>query len=292
MSKIELEIARTLDGSTPYMAAILIDSYGDKLLKEFKLEDIDQNNPDGFKPIDYFTPCAHCGVPVLDCNYENGSDCCDRCNNGHLSGIVPPPKAEVSYGAFVPLTIHEEPTSHLEVKTMEERIKVARQEAEDEFWAVIVKHFPEATNGAFYMSDMEDIMLSWVNHWVENNVPTTWKDIEGKPEDWTEGMYLRYPGIWHMHQTGGGCMVVTTDNVVVDAEHRYLGVTSECVVVYTDTFEEGSFLNVWKDCNAWTLGDNPCVLMNILDEAFGGSCLWNTGHLFDDIMTIAKSGKC
>jgi hypothetical protein len=75
-------------------------------------------------------------------------------------------------------------------------------------------------------------------------------------------------------------------------EHRYLGITSECVMVYTDTFQEGDFLNVWDESNVWSFGDNPTVLMNIIDEAFGGSCLWNTGHLFDDIMSIAKSGKC
>jgi hypothetical protein len=142
------------------------------------------------------------------------------------------------------------------------------------------------------MEDISVVCKPNVEHWLDNNIPKAWRDGEKAPEDWTEGMFLHYPGIWHLHHTGGGCMVVTSDNVVVSMEHRYLGITSECVMVYTDTFQEGDFLNVWDESNVWSFGDNPTVLMNIIDEAFGGSCLWNTGHLFDDIMSIAKSGKC
>ena len=162
------------------------------------------------------------------------------------------------------------------------------------FWEVVADLFPECKTGdlePLYIFKMEETMKETVTHWVENNKPA-YKDAEGKPEDWTEGMYLHYPGVWHMHHTGGGCMVVTSDNVVVAMEHRYMGITAECVMIYTDTFAEDSFLNVYDDANVWSFGDNPTVLMNIIDEWFGGSALWNTGHLFDDIMTIAKSGKC
>ena len=64
----------------PYMAVIFVDSYSDKLLKELTLEDIDPNNPDGFKPIDYFTPCPNCELPVLDSSIVPEADGeCDHC---------------------------------------------------------------------------------------------------------------------------------------------------------------------------------------------------------------------
>lgn len=337
MSVIHLELATKLDGSETHMLAVLVDSWGDKLVIPLNCEMV-------IEPADYFMPCAHCGNAVLECNFEAGSDCCDRCTAGHKSDFVPTTMFQNHIGKRV--RIPEDRTediinmmdacvhTHIETcpmgvcgisdictkrdeligvipkmaevknlkevkmeitgKSMEDRIKAAVQEASDAFWEVIAKkHFPDAVDGAFLMSDMDDIMLSWVTHWVENNVPTAnWKDKEATPEEWTEDMGLHYPGVWHMHHTGGGCMVVTSDNVVVAGEHRYMGITSECVVIYTDTFAEDSFLNVFEESNCWSFGDNPTVLMNIIDEAFGGNCLWNTGHLFDDIMTIAKSGKC
>lgn len=162
MTNINLTLSTKLDGSETHMLAILVDSWGDKLVIPLDYNKI-------IDPEEYFTPCAHCGNAVLECNFENGSDCCDRCNEGHKSGFVPPTK-----GLNVTLTPTKETTM-----SMEQRIKVARQEGEDAFWAKIVEHFPEAVDGSFLMSDMDDIMLSWVKHWVENNVPiqSTEKDV-------------------------------------------------------------------------------------------------------------------
>jgi hypothetical protein len=171
---------------------------------------------------------------------------------------------------------------------MEERIKTARQEAEDAFWAVIVKHFPDATDGSFLMSDMDDIMLSWVNHWVDCNVP--------RPETVHRGdlylldeLHLHYRDTWHLLHTGGGCMVALTDNVAVGGKYYYMGVTSECVCIYEDTFSEEQFMV--EHITVWSFGDNPTVLMNQIDEFLGGTGYWDTGKLFDDIMTIGKSDK-
>ena len=248
---------------------------------------------------DYLMPCAHCGVAVLVDNIPENMDTCNRCNIGHhitTQDIVslmdscagqpgPCTKCDIfdlcTLGKCVRLP---SPPKEVNIMSMEERIKVARQEAEDAFWAVIVKHFPEATDGSFLMSDMDDIMLSWVQHWVDLNV----KEAEHeKFEEWTEDLHLHYQSTWHLHHTGGGCMVATTDNVVVAAEHRYLAISSECVCIYTDNFTGEDFL--MEPHTIWSFGENPTVLMNHIDEFFGGSVLWDTGKLFDDIMTIGKS---
>jgi hypothetical protein len=177
---------------------------------------------------------------------------------------------------------------------METRIDIAMEAGELAFWDVIARSFPEAVSGDYLMEDLKDIFRPNVQHWLDNNIPTTWKDGEGEPEEWTEDMRLHYPGVWHLHQTGGGCMVVTSDNVVVAGEHRYIGLTSENVCFNVDTFNEDEWLQVEQEIKdgLWSFGDNPCALMNMIDELFGGNCLWDTGHLFDDIMTIGKSGKC
>jgi len=287
MTNINLDLAVKLDGSETHMIAILVDSWGDKLI-------IPLNCEMSIEPANYFTPCAHCGNAVLECNFEAGSDCCDRCTKGHSSGFVPEVKIA---GIKQQLTdvvrnLQEVKMELIGTKDMTTRIKVARQEAEDAFWAVIVKHFPEATDGQFLMSDMDEIMLSWVEHWVDNNVPkpeSQTASYRGDREDLDE-MHLHYSDTWHLMHTGGGCMVALTDNVVVAGNHNYIGVTSECVCVYTDTFDQDQFL--MEPIADWTFGDNPTVLMNILDEFMDGAALWDTCKLFDDIMTLAKSGKC
>lgn len=170
----------------------------------------------------------------------------------------------------------------------EERITAARQEAEDAFWAVIVKHFPEATDGAFLMSDSHEIMESWVTHWVDMNVPS--KPVPSHRGIEVDGLNLFYLSNWHLLHTGGGCMVAITDNVAVAGNHNYLAATSECVCIYTDKFDQDSFL--MEPIASWYFGDNPAVLMNQIDEFMGGVGYWDTGKLFDDIMTLAKSGRC
>jgi len=48
------------------------------------------------------------------------------------------------------------------------RIAAAVKEANDAFWSVIVKHFPEATTGD--LDDYpQDTMTAWVARWVELN---------------------------------------------------------------------------------------------------------------------------
>lgn len=313
MTNINLDIAKKLDGTETHMIAILVDSWGDKLVIDLAA-DRGMGFPDTIIAADYFRPCAHCGNAVLDCNFEANSDCCDRCTNGHKSGFVPSTNLrfamlDMALTQTLPEDVMERHTPMTTVESnnrvvvnqsldMDERIAIAVEAASQAFWDVIAKSFPDAVDGSFLMSDMDDIMKSWVDHWVDNNVPKKQdkpcnrSESNEKPESWVDELHLHYPEIWHNHQTGGGCMVVTSDNVVVAGEHRYLGITSECVVVYTDTFQDDGFLNVWEEENTWSFGDNPTVLMNIIDNAFGGNALWNTGHLFDDIVTIAKSGNC
>jgi len=320
MTNININLAKKLDGSNPYMAAAFIDSYGKVLLQEITLNDIQGDckllieNP--------FTPCAYCGIPVVDSSIMPGSN--GMCDNCYKAGPNQPDtckainhnmcmqcehdencsRQESNFGKNTSLlleglgSILNETTGDL---TMEERIKPAVYMASDIFWKTIADHFPECKTGDLepnYVFKMEETMEEVVRHWVDNNVPKPESkpcnrpESNEKPEYWAVEHGLHYQDIWHNHQTGGGCMVVTSDNVVVAGEHRYLGITSECVVVYTDTFEDDAFLNVWDEANTWSFGDNPTVLMNIIDQAFGGNALWNTGHLFDDIMTIAKCGVC
>lgn len=244
--------------------------------------------------------CPCCGLPVVDSSIvPDTQGMCDHCYKigpiitEKLNGMTN--RQSTILNMVLTQTLPEDVMLSKEGFTsVEERIGSAVYMASAKFWEVVADLFPECKTGdlePLYIFKMEETMKETVTHWVENNKPA-YKDAEGKPEDWTEGMYLHYPGVWHMHHTGGGCMVVTSDNVVVAMEHRYMGITAECVMIYTDTFAEDSFLNVYDDANVWSFGDNPTVLMNIIDEWFGGSALWNTGHLFDDIMTIAKSGKC
>ena len=396
MTKIDLDLAVKLDGSETHMLAVLVDSWGDKLVVPMMAD----TNIEG---ANYFTPCAHCGNAVLDCNFENGSDCCDRCNEG--KPYLPHPKRKLESGQCVDLGYHEDQTEeimqmmsecvHTDISTctgtcwisdicvkrdelrknasiatyitsgvgkglskqdmdrlllihtlpedlmnvkeelvrqeaklaaaktelkavqmeivkhpseemkvvnvtisvvvnrileIEKRIEIAREAAEYAFWDVIAKSFPDANDGSFLISDMEDIMLTWVKHWVDCNVPK--KECYRGEIGYFDDLHLHYRDVWHQLHTGGGCMVAVTDNIAIDGSYRYMGVTSECVCIYTDTFEEGDFLQEHMEDCAWSYGENPTTLMNIIDEAFGGSALWNTGHLFDDIMTLGKSGKC
>ena len=324
MTHIDLHLATKLDGSETHMIAILVDSWGDKLVVPLNCE------THSFAA-DYFTPCAHCGNAVLDCNFDGGSDCCDRCTYGHKSDFKPYLKHQLPNGSCVAdknaedcavyiksgvgkglskqdtdklLLIHTLPEDLMEVKealvrqeaklkedvmTMEDRIKAARQEAEDAFWAVVVKHFPEAVDGSFLMSDMDEIMLSWVQHWVENNVPAatavepSWRGDLGELSE----LNLHYEDTWHLWHSGGGCMIASTDNVAVNGEYHFLCISMDCVCIYKDTFVSEEFMMDALCC--WSYGENPTVMMNQIDEFLGGPALWDTGKLFDDIMTIAKS---
>jgi hypothetical protein len=256
MAKVILDLARPLDGSKPEMLAILVDSYGDKLL----IDNLNCERP--IEPADHFIPCPMCGNPVLACNYEAGQEACDRCRKKEL-------------------------------ESFDRRKAVATQAASDAFWAVIVEHFPESNDGAFLMSDMDDIMRSWVDHWVDLNVPK--QEPEPKHQTYRgdrenlDDLNLHYPETWHLMHTGGGCMVAITDNVAVNCQHNYLAVTSECVCIYQDKFDQDTFL--MDPIATWFIGDNPTVLMNQIDEFMGSVGYWDTGKLFDDIISLAKSDK-
>lgn len=339
MTHIDLHLATKLDGSETHMIAILVDSWGDKLVIPLVCDAAMGTGIDHIIPADYFTPCAHCGNAVLECNFRSGSDCCDRCTEGHKSWFKPYPKLQLPNGSYTIIKYTEDQTEEIiktmdecihwqyatctgtcwisdictkreelrkstmldmvetqtlpeDVMTMEDRIKTARQEAEDAFWAVIVKHFPEANDGSFLMSDMEDIMLSWVQHWVENNVPAATKVEPSWRGDLGElgELDLHYEDTWHLWHSDGGCMLAITDNVAVDCKHNYLVISSDCVCIYEDKFDDESWMVDHLTC--WEYGDNPTVLMNHIDDFLGGTGYWDTGKLFDDIMTIAKSGKC
>jgi hypothetical protein len=279
----------------------------------------------------YFTPCAHCGNAVLDCNFENGSDCCDRCNkpipprvvatcaycytkiteamyyvkidNIYYHAICNENRKSAMLNMAVTQTLPEDTkmeVTHVKNSvvvnqnlTISERVALAVEVATIAFWEVIATSFPESTSGdltqrttVIFETDAEKA----VKEWVELNVPK--KECYRGEVGFFDDLHLHYRDVWHQLHTGGGCMVAVTDNIAIDGNFRYMGVTSECVCIYTDTFEEGDFLMEHMEDCAWSFGENPTTLMNIIDEMFGGSALWNTGHLFDDIMTLGKSGKC
>jgi len=302
MTNINLDLAAKLDGSETHMIAVLVDSWGDKLV-------IPLNCEMAIEPANYFTPCAHCGNAVLDCNFTNGSDCCDRCNEGRyhtktkkemldmcLTQTLPEDLIEVKAIKEVKQEIlSNKKEIHMntvnvsgriivnESLDMEERITIAVEAANEMFWDIIAKSFPDSVDGSFLMSDMDDVMLSWVKHWVENNVPSR-QCYRG---EYLTGLDLHYDHMWHLMHTGGGCMVGVSDSVVVDGKHNYIGVDSEHVCIYTDTFKQDDFMQ--EHLASWAFGDNPTVLMNMIDEYLGGPALFDTGELFDDIMTIGKS---
>lgn len=347
MTKIDLDLAVKLDGSETHMLAILVDSWGDKLVVPMMAD----TNIEG---ANYFTPCAHCGNAVLDCNFENGSDCCDRCNEG--KPYKPYPKRKLENGQCVDLGYHEDQTEeimqmmsdcvHTSIHTclgtcwiadicvkrdelrksamlnmvvtqtlpedikmettlvknrvvvnqnldLNERTAMAIEAAELAFWEVVASSFPEATSGdlsPFTTGVFERTIKIAVEEWINTNIPA--KQCYRGEIGYFDDLHLHYRDVWHQLHTGGGCMVAVTDNIAIDGAYRYMGVTGDCVCIYTDTFEEGDFLMEHMEDCAWSYGENPTTLMNIIDEMFGGSALWNTGHLFDDIMTLSKSGKC
>lgn len=334
MTNINLDLAVKLDGSETHMIAILVDSWGDKLVVPLHCEMV-------IEPADFFIPCAHCGNAVLECNFEAGMDTCDRCNagpkhvwmptkiklNSDIAELNPEDrptyiKSGIGNGLSQQdmdklLLIHTLPEDLMKVKeelvrqevelaevknllevkmeitgkTMEDRIKAAVQEASDAFWEVIAKkHFPDAVDGAFLMSDMDDIMLSWVQHWVDNNVPKPEHKIQQSHSGHeVADLHLHYQDTWHLCHTGGGCMVAVTDNVAIAGEYRYLAVSGECVAVYVDDFTGENFLQ--DALFDWAFGDNPTVLMNYLNDYLGNECLFDMNKLFDDIITLGKSDK-
>lgn len=347
MTNINLDLAVKLDGSESHMLAVLVDSWGDKLVIPMMCDTVIEGG-------DYFIPCAHCGNAVLECNFENGSDCCDRCNEGKL--YLPHPKRKLESGQCVDLGYHEDQTEEImqmmsecvhtsihtctgtcwisdicvkrdelrksvmlnmavtqtlpeDIKmevtlvknrvvvnqnlTRDERVSLAVEAAVSVFWETIAASFPDATEGDLSphaTAMFEDCAEKTVKEWTEFNVPK--KECYRGEIEYFDDLHLHYRDVWHQLHTGGGCMVAVTDNIAIDGSYRYMGVTSECVCIYTDTFEEGDFLQEHMEDCAWSYGENPTTLMNIIDDAFGGSALWNTGHLFDDIMTLGKSGKC
>jgi hypothetical protein len=303
----------------PYVGIEVIDSYGDRLLVDLTGMLVN----DGMICMhNYVTPCAHCGLPVLDSSFEAGSDCCDRCTIGHKRMAVVDRLLRVN---TLPEDMGSDATRIIRIMDnctatddskcgccdiydlctlrrcgtyncvketamidmtdrkldIAERIAYAKDKAHDAFWDEIVKVFPENVDGAFLMSDMDDIMLSWIRHWVDLNVPK-YQTYRGEP---LKELHLNCHE-WHLLHTGGGCMVAITDNMEVNGKHFFIGVNGELVCIYEDRFDD-HFME--EHVRAWEFGDNPCVLMNYFDEIFGYTPDFNACKLFDDCMTIGKS---
>jgi hypothetical protein len=174
-------------------------------------------------------------------------------------------------------------------ETMENRMRVAIEQAEMAFWDVIARAFPEAVSGDYLMDNISETLLPNVKHWLELNMPAVQTPCWRGDLFMLNELNLNYRDTWHLAHTGGGCMVAVTDNVAVACKHYYLAVSNDCVCIYEDVFTEGTFL--MEHVRSWEYGENPCVLMNHIDELMGGTGYWDTGKLFDDIMTIGKSDK-
>lgn len=111
------------------------------------------------------------------------------------------------------------------------------------------------------------------------------------PEDWTEELGLFYPHTWHIHHTGGGCMVVTSNNYVINEVHKYIGITSDCACIYVDNFDQETWLMEPVENGTFIFGYNPIQLLDMLKREFTEE-LFDVNQMFDDIYAIAKSGKC
>lgn len=169
-------------------------------------------------------------------------------------------------------------------KSAAERIDAAVYMASTKFWEVIADLFPECKTGdlePLYVFKMEEVMKETVTHWVESNrqVP------RGVGID---GINLYYLDTWHQINSDIGCTVFITDDVTISGKHYYLAVDTESVTFHEDDFKTALLFN---ERAQWSFGDNPAVLMNYIDEFMGGINHWDTGKLFDDIMTLAKSGR-
>ena len=272
MSEIKIQIAKELVGKAPYMGVLFIDSYGDKLLKELSLEDINPHDPDCVRLDNYFTPCSHCGLPVVDSSImPDTQGMCDHCY-----------KAGPNTTTQEDIMAHE---LHIEnakqgFETPEERIKAAVYMASDRFWATVADLFPECTSGdldPLVVHNMEETMLSTVTCWVNTNTPKT------QVEPFATELRLHYKEDWRLEHN-----VAVSRSVVIACRYYYIGVTSESVCIYEYSFDDGT--DVLTDPLVhWNIGDNPTVLMNYLEEQFGNHTLYDNNLLFDDIMTIAKS---
>jgi hypothetical protein len=287
MTVINLNLAKELDGSTPYMACAFIDSYGDVLLKVLTLDDIAGDNK--LLLDNYFTPCGGCGLPVVDSSIvPDTQGICDHCVdrrsvmlNMALTQTLPEDvmRKQVMIGieeSIIKVNINTG-------ETMGNRTRVAIEQAAMAFWDVIARAFPEATDGQYLMEDISVTLLPNVKHWLELNI------LAPEAEKWTEDMKLNYPEVWHLHDTGGHCMVVVSDNVVADCKHKYIGITREHVIIFEDTFMDDQWLQIEQQLRVWSFDDTPSVLMNILEEEFGRNVLFDNVKLFHDIYKIGVS---
>lgn len=268
MSEINIHIAKDLNGKTPYMGMLFVDSYGDKLLKELKLEDIDPLNPDCEHFDNYFTICTICNLPVVDSSImPDTQGICDHC---YEAGPGP--------------------------TMLEERISSATYMASVKFWATIADLFPECVHGdldPLVTHNFEQDSLNAVKYWVELNTPKVEQNNQGDTDRLKSaqaligGLHLHYRDTWHLLRLDEHCIIAVTDNVAVNMKHYYLTVQKEHVVIFEDTLNA---LDMFRNPIAiWYFGDNPTVLMNYIDEFLGGIGYWDTSRLFDDIVTIGKS---
>jgi hypothetical protein len=274
----------------PYIGIEVVDSYGDRLLVNLTGKLVN----DGLICLhNYVSPCPDCGLPVVDSSIVPESNgICDHCWNTvpddterilRTMDLCP---ATDDHGCQV-CDIYDLCTKRqdtIKETNMEERIEQALYHANMAFWKEIVKAFPEANDGDFdplHTHQMTEQMETWISHWVDLNVP---KPVPRGIA--LAGINLHYLNAWHLTKSDIGCTVAVTDNVAVGGKHYYLAVDSKSVSIHMDDFKIPLLFNEQVE---WFLGDNPTVLMNYIDEFMGGTGYWDTGKLFDDIMTIAKS---
>jgi hypothetical protein len=154
-----------------------------------------------------------------------------------------------------------------------EKINRVACDAMEAFWAVVVIAYPEATTGDFLMNDPEDQAREWIAHWVANNVPES---------TGLDKLNLRYASCWELQNTGGNCMVVYTIPTSCNGAMYTVGVTSECICIYTNLHQVDQ-VSVFD----WQFGDNPTVLMIAFEDYFKG--IYDLGQLFNDCVIIAHS---
>lgn len=170
MSKIEINIAQELNGKESYMAAILVDSQKNLLVVPMAFDDMPGRY--GFiKAVDYYVICDYCHLPILDANsgsYGRDKTICDVCRN------KPNTCKAANHDACMECH-HDDCCTHQEngfmQKPFDNRIALARLDAQTAFWGEVMKHFPEITSGDFLMSEIDDTMETWIKHWVELNTP-------------------------------------------------------------------------------------------------------------------------
>lgn len=164
------------------------------------------------------------------------------------------------------------------------RINEAVKNAEQAFWAEIAINFPEVPNGDIGMRmalRLEELHKEAVKHWLDINTVHT-----VKAESWAIKLNLKDKTMWQLVKTADNCTLVLSNILVYGTKSRYIGISSRCVAIY----DYVDATDLAHELSSWYFGNNPSILMDQMQDFLFNDYLLDLNVVFDDIITIAKSG--